>query len=253
MKIGISTLAFYLRPFDEIFAYLEDIGVKNCEIINEYPYELVDNNLIDSYNIKISLHAPLSDINIASHNKAIRNVSISQIKKSIEIASNIDSEIVVVHPGYIPILSQRFKQKIVENNLNSLKECSGYAKDCGVTLCIENMPDINGVLCKDLGELEKIAQDIGACITLDVGHANTMGIAADDMLNFERIKHIHLSDNDGSYDNHNALGSGNIDFELLFENLKKRKYSDLLIIEVKHQHEISESLGYLKNRKINKV
>lgn len=253
MKIGISTLAFYPKPFGEIFAHLEKIGIKNCEIINEHPYELVDNDIMDSYNIKISLHAPISDINIASHNKTMRDASISQIKKSIEIASNIDSEIVVVHPGYIPILGQRFKQKIVENNLNSLGECSRYAKDCGVTLCIENMPDINGVLCKNLNELEKISRDIGAGIALDVGHANTMGIAADDMLKFDRIKHIHLSDNDGSYDNHNALGSGNIDFELLFENLKKRKYSDLLIIEVKNQHEISESLGYLKNRKIDKT
>ena len=63
------------------------------------------------------------------------------------------------------------------------------------------------------------------------------------------IHHIHLSDNDGSYDMHDALGTHNIDFERLFEILKKNKYDDICVIEVYTPHQILKSIDYLK--KIN--
>jgi len=57
MKIGVSTLALYPKSLEEIFDYLDKLKVKYCEIINEYPYELIDNDLADSYDLKISMHA----------------------------------------------------------------------------------------------------------------------------------------------------------------------------------------------------
>lgn len=245
MKISVSTLAFYPKPFDSILSFLEDEGIKYCEVINEYPYDSIDQDILDSYNIKITVHAPLSDINIASHNRAIRNSSVSQIKQSIEMASQLEP-VVVVHPGSIPILGDKFQEKIREYNLNSLRECSEYAEECNVRMCIENMPNINELLCKDLEELEKVAREVNTCITLDVGHANNMGVSVDDMLKSKLIKHVHLSDNDGSFDSHKAIGSADIDFKKLFKNLKKIDYKDILVVEVKNPQEIKESLNYLK-------
>ncbi|MCE7697788.1 MAG: sugar phosphate isomerase/epimerase, partial [Methanobacterium paludis] len=99
---------------------------------------------------------------------------------------------------------------------------------------------------KDLNELEEIVNNINAYMTLDVGHANNMGVSVKEMLKSKFIKHIHLSDNDGSFDNHNALGSANIDFETFFKELNSIKYDGILVVEVKHPHEIIESLDYLK-------
>jgi sugar phosphate isomerase/epimerase len=245
MKISVSTLALYPKPFDSILTCLEDKGLEYCEVINEYPYDSISHEIIDSYNIKISVHAPLSDINIASHNKAIRESSISQVKQSIDMASELEPT-VVVHPGSMPILGDKFPDKIREYNINALRECSKYAEDCGVRMCIENMPNINGLFCRNLNELEEIANEVDAYITLDVGHANNMGISADDMFKSKLIRHIHLSDNDGSFDNHNALGSANINFEKLFKNIKKSNYNDILVVEVKSPQEVTESLDYLK-------
>jgi sugar phosphate isomerase/epimerase len=246
MKISVSTLALYPKPLDEILSCLEDKGVKYCEIINEYPYDAINHDTLDSYNIEISVHAPLSDINIASHNEAIRQSSVSQIKNSIDIASEMKSKVVVVHPGSMPILGDKFQEKILKYNLDSLRECSEHADDCGVRMCVENMPDIKGLFGKDLNELEEIVNNINAYMTLDVGHANNMGVSVKDMLKSKFIKHIHLSDNDGSFDNHNALGSANIDFKTFFKELNSIKYDGILVVEVKHPHEIIESLDYLK-------
>ncbi len=246
MKISVSTLALYPKPLDEILSCLEDMGVKYCEIMNEYPYDTIDHDTLDSYDIDITVHAPLSDINIASHNNAIRKSSVSQMKKSIDIASHMKPKVVVVHPGSMPILGDKFQEKILKYNLDSLRECSKYAEDCGVKMCVENMPDIKGLFGKDLNKLEGTVNDINAYMTLDVGHANNMGVSVKDMLKSKSIKHIHLSDNDGSFDNHNAIGSASIDFETFFKELNKIGYNDILVVEVKHPHEIAESLDYLK-------
>ena len=46
-------------------------------------------------------------------------------------------------------------------------------------------------------------------MTLDVGHAHNTGFSTEEMVKSNHIKHIHLSDNDGSFDNHEALGKRN--------------------------------------------
>ena len=247
MNISVSTLALSPKPFEKVLECLEDRGVKYCEVINEYPYNSIDKDVIDSHNIKITVHSPLSDINIASYNDAIRRSSVSQIKNSIDLASSIEPGLVVVHPGQIPILGEKFREKILDNSKDSLLECSKYAEDKGVMLCVENMPDIDGLLGKDINELDEMVEEIGAYITLDVGHAHNMGFEIAEMLKSPLIEHVHLSDNDGSFDNHNAIGSVNIDFESLFKELMNRDYNGILVVEVKDPKAVGESLDYIKN------
>lgn len=251
MKISVSTLPFYPQPLEDVLNHLVELDVEYCEIINEYPHQLLENDLFDSYDLKTSVHTPLSDINLASHNQTMRNSSISEIKKSMETASKLGSKIVVVHPGHMPILGRRFTDKILQYNRDSLKECSQYAHELGVEMCVENMPDIDGLLYKDLGELESLILDIDAYITLDVGHAHNNKFSVEDMLKCSRIRHIHLSDNDGSYDSHNALGNNEengkgINFKSLFNGLKNIKYDGLLVVEVEDPESVAESLIYLK-------
>jgi len=247
MNISISTLALSPKPLDDVLACLEDRGLKYCEVINEYPYNSIEGDVVDSYDVKISVHSPLSDINIASYNEAMKRSSVSQIKNSIDLASSLEPGIVVVHPGHIPILGKKFEDKILKNSKESLGECSKYAADRGVMLCVENMPDINGLLCKDIYQLDNIVKDLEAYMTLDVGHANNMKFHVSEMLRSPRIKHIHLSDNDGSFDNHNAIGSANIDFKSLFKELIKIRYNGILVVEVKDPQAVSESLDFLEN------
>lgn len=247
MKIGVSTLALLPTPLEDVLYCLEDRGINYCEIINEFPYNSIDQDVVDSYNVKITVHSPLSDVNIASYNEAMRSSSVSQIKKSIEVASALDSEVVVVHPGHVPILGKKFEENIIKNSIKSLRECSNYADDMGVMLCIENMPDIEGLLCKDIDQLAGIVDDLDVYMTLDVGHAHNMNYSVQEMLESPRIRHIHLSDNDGSFDNHDAIGSKNLDFESLFKGLKRIKYDGVLVVEVKDPSAVSKSMDFLKN------
>ena len=246
MKIGVSTLALFPMSLKEILDYLESINVKYCELMLEYPYNEIDPDLVNSYSIKTSIHTPLSDVNIASLNESIRKASVEEVIKSINLASKVGSEALVVHPGHMAFLARKFQEKIRENSLISLKECSRFAEERGIKLCVENMPDMEGMICKDLDELNELVQEIGALMTIDVGHAHNVGISIDEILKYDNIGHIHLSDNDGSFDNHNAVGSKDIDFKSLFEGLNKKKFDGILVVEVTNKNEILESLDYIQ-------
>lgn len=246
MKIGVSTLALYPEKLENILGRLEELKVDFCEIINEYPYHQVESDELESFNIKTTIHAPLSDINLASHNQAIRKASIQQMKHSMDLARILDAEVVVVHPGQMPILGRDLEKAVLGYNLESLAECALYATDCGVAMCVENMPCIDGLLFQDLDELDRLVRDIDAHITLDVGHAHNNSIPTTEMLKSSRVKHVHLSDNDGSFDQHHALGSAEIDFKSIIGDLQKLKYRGILVVEVKGASDVEPSLSYLQ-------
>ena len=246
MKIGVSTLALFPMSLKEILDYLESIDIKYCELMLEYPYSDIDPDIVNSHTIKTSIHAPISDVNIASLNESVRKASVEEVKKSIDLASKIDSKAVVVHPGHMAFLARKFPEKIKEKSVISLKECSNFAEELGIQLCVENMPDMEGMTCKDLDELDGLVQEVGALMTVDVGHAHNAGISIDEILKYDNIGHVHLSDNDGSFDNHNAVGSKDIDFKSLFEGLDNKNFEGIMVVEVTNQDEILESLDYIK-------
>ncbi|MDP3036073.1 MAG: sugar phosphate isomerase/epimerase [Methanobacteriaceae archaeon] len=251
MKIGVSTLALYPNPLEDILPFLEDLKVDYCEIINEYPLNEVKCEIFESYTIKTTVHSPISDMNLASPNESIRKASIEQVKKSINLANKLNANIVVVHPGQVPFLARIFQEKIIDNNFKSLSECADYADAMGIKMCVENMPDMEGYLFKDINHLNNLVGDLGVFMTLDVGHAHNTGFSTEEMVKSDRLRHIHLSDNDGSFDNHEALGKGTIDFDNLVENINKINYNGVLTIEVKNREEVLESLRFLKNKNLN--
>lgn len=254
MKISISTLPFYPQPIEDILDHVIELNMGYCEIINEYPYDSLDYNHLNTYDIEYTIHAPLSDVNLASHVKTIREASVSLIKNSMDIARNLDTDIVVVHPGQMPILGRKITPKIIEYNRKSLKECSQYAEEVGVKMCVENMPNIEGLMFTDLDGLNDLILDIDAYMTLDVGHAHNNSYTIEDMLKYSRIKHIHLSDNDGSYDSHHALGNNKedngIEFNDLFDLLRKIKYNGYLVVEVEEPSSVKQSIEFIN--KLNK-
>ena len=246
MKIGVSTLALYPQPLQEVLEFLEEKNVDYCEIINEYPYHEIDDGLLDSYQVKLTVHSPLSDINLASHNQLIRNSSITAVKRSMDRAVEWNADLVVVHPGSMPIMGKKISDSILKYNLESLVECADYAQDLGIYMCVENMPVIEGLLYQDLNELNSLLEEIEVYMTLDVGHAHNSGFSSSQMFDYPLIKHVHLSDNDGTFDQHNALGMGNIDFDSLFKNMAEAQYDGIVMVEVKDPQDVIQSLTFIE-------
>ncbi len=246
MKIGASTLAGIEYELEDTLEFIENLGLEYAELVHQYPFEQIDPDILESYNLKYSMHAPFMDINIASLQEKSRLSSIEQIKSSIDLANKIDAEAVVVHPGLIPFLANKyFKDRVYETTNNSIKQLGDYGKDLGVLTTIENMPTFEGMIYQNLKDLDEILTTYDMAMTLDIGHANHVGYAPDEMI-FDSIKHIHAHDNFGDDDAHLALGEGSIDLKYIIDSLEKKNYDGIYIIEVNDYDSIKKSYEYIK-------
>ena len=248
MKIGASTLAGIEFELEKTLDFIENLGIEYAELVHQYPAEFIDSEILESYNLKYSIHAPFMDVNIASPQDQSRLNSIAQIKSSIDLANEINAEAVVVHPGLISFLANKyFKKEVYEFANESIKEIGDYAKDLGVMATIENMPNFESMIYQNIADLNQLLVENEMHMTLDIGHANHVGYTPDEMI-FDSIKHIHVHDNLGDDDSHLPLGEGSIDLKYIINTLESKNYDGIYILEVNDYDSIKKSYEYMKKK-----
>lgn len=246
MKIGASTLAGIEFELEKTLDFIENLGIEYAELVHQYPAEFIDSEILESYSLKYSIHAPFMDVNIASPQNQSRLNSIAQIKSSIDLANEINAEAVVVHPGLISFLANKyFKKEVYEFANQSIKEIGDYAKNLGVMATIENMPNFESMIYQNIADLNQLLVENEMHMTLDIGHANHVGYAPDEMI-FDSIKHVHVHDNLGDDDSHLPLGEGSIDLKYIINTLESKNYDGIYILEVNDYDSIKKSYEYMK-------
>jgi sugar phosphate isomerase/epimerase len=113
-------------------------------------------------------------LNLAENDKAIKKA----IRSHVEAASILGKEnpILVFHPGVIK--NDGEKTQALRNVINNLGEMAYFAQQKGVTLTLENMPQMRNLppFCNNFTELKYILEKIkhpNLKITFDWGHLNT--------------------------------------------------------------------------------
>ena len=246
MKIGASSLAGIEYPLENTLEFIENLGIEYAELVHQFPSENIDVDVLESYNLKYTIHSPFMDVNIAAVQDKSRLNSINQIKESIDLANEIDAEAVVVHPGLGSFLARKYFIDMVYQFANdSIKELGEYGKDLGVLTTIENMPAFEGMLYNNMQDLHELLVSLDMSMTLDIGHANHVGYSAEAMY-FDSIKHIHCHDNFGDDDSHLALGEGSIELNTIINTLEKNNFDGIYIIEVNDYDSIEKSYEYMK-------
>ncbi|MBO6110641.1 MAG: sugar phosphate isomerase/epimerase [Methanobrevibacter sp.] len=247
MKIGASSLAGIDKTLKETLEFIENLGIKYVELVHQFPSENIAIDLLESYSLKYTIHAPFMDVNIASLQETSRRDSIKQIKNSINFANDIDAKAVVVHPGLTSFLPNKyFPDKVIQAANDSIKELGEYGNDLGILTTIENMPNFPSMIYENIYELNELLVSLDMPMTLDIGHAEHAGYPADEMY-FDCIKHIHAHDNFGDDDSHLALGEGSIDLNTIINTLEKNKFDGIYILEVNDFDSIKKSYEYMKN------
>ena len=246
MKIGVSALATDKIKFEDEIEYYANLGLDCVEILHDFPNDEFDLDILNSYDINYSIHSPFNDLNIASLDKHIRRTSINEVKSSIDLANKIDAEVVVIHPGKISYGARNYVDYVYELNDDAFKEIANYAHDAGVYPCFENMPDIEGFMYKDVNQLMNIIEEVDGYMTLDLGHAHTNNYKPEELY-FDRVKHIHVHDNDGSDDTHLTLNEGTFNLNNFFNLFEKKGYSDVYLLELHSKESIKNSLDFINN------
>lgn len=246
MKIGASTLAGIEYELEHTLEFIENLGIDYAELVHQFPFENIARESLESFNLKYSVHSPFMDVNIASLQEKSRLNSIEQVKSSIDLANKIDAEAVVVHPGTIPFLANKyFRNKVIDVADAAMIEIGKYGEDLGVLTTFENMPIFDNIIYSNMEKLHELLVNNGLSMTLDIGHAKHAGYSADAMY-FDSIKHVHIHDNFGDDDSHLALGEGSIDLNSIVNTLEKNNYDGIYIIEVNNYDSIKKSYEYMK-------
>jgi len=251
VKLALSAYRMVTQPFSWATG-LEDLGFDGWEVVSEGRQKITKESLpelrdvINSMGLEITVHGPFSDLNPASMDDAIRNESIRQIKQCVELSSDF-SKIVVVHPGVLSPLGAQMPDQSWTRNVDALRELSRHAEEYGVTLCLENMPDLDKLLCRTPHEIFGMVESVGGIgMTFDVGHANTMHNVADFLKEKAKFTHVHIHDNHGKKDEHLELGAGTVDWGRVLPELKD--FSGTAVIEARNLEEGRRSLEYIRKR-----
>ena len=208
-----------------------------------------------------------------------RAQALSNLKILIDYAAKGGVRSITIHPPlyYDPVwkyyadphYAPRIKEALPLNeawdvSIDLLREAARYAVRHSITLGIENMPHVcspsqayEGRVLKlpsfgrgpdEIMEILAAVKSDGLRITFDAGHANVVGVAPAKYVKgiVHLIVNVHVSDNDGRYDQHVPIGFGNIDFQDFFRVLVNEGYDDSIIIERHADNRLPEDVRRVK-------
>lgn len=238
MIIGASSFAGSIpelkKEVESIELYIPKLEVYDgTKLIKARIKKLKD--ILSTYELSTSVHAPyFSDAPNYPHELIVDTAELNDtqfrlLTESIMIAENLESNVVVIHPGRIGMN----KERSFEGMVSGLSRIAGFAEDRNVMLGLENKEGTDTKnLCSCASELIEAIKQIGSAnlrATFDIGHANlTCEGNPSKLRDFakavkEYVVHIHVHDNSGmpteKYwgDFHGAPGTGVIDFSVMKE------------------------------------
>jgi sugar phosphate isomerase/epimerase len=255
-KIGLSMLYCLSEPFAKMVKRLSKVEVRYVEVLDEGLHALNKkrvstlNQTAKSRGIQYMVHAPFADINIASPSKPILTVSLKRLKESMAYANALNAKLWVFHPGNKTGISMFYHGEDWKQNVEGIRELHRTAKDYGLNIALENLPEKYGFLMKQPEDFQKFYKETGLNdigLVLDVGHANLERQTDHFLRNLpDKIVHIHVSDNMGENDQHLGIGYGKISWQGFAETLREIAYDKTVMIEsVEHVEESLQKLRQL--------
>lgn len=147
---------------------------------------------------------------VGSPMKSLRDASVQEVRRALEIFACLGVEYVTVHSNWAPgtLFSLDKKMAFQVETLNRIVE---VAEGFGINVMYEH-----GIRPADSPENTKTILDSvpGLYLNLDIGHANLNGFSTADFIELlhDRIRHVHLSDNNRDNDLHLPPGCGRTDW-----------------------------------------
>ena len=177
---------------------------------------------------------PHALISITEPVKSVRLTKVDEIKRALEIAETVPFRYLVQHMG---VSGEEYDPRKVDAAFAALEELSIFARQRGVEILLENIPN-------ELSSAERLLQfdeltHLGLNFAFDTGHANmNEGVEIAYNLMKERIRSTHIHDNNGKDDIHLfplMSEGGTIDWKQAMELLRSRENQYPLLLELKEK------------------
>lgn len=192
----------------------------------------------------------LLQANVAAADKQDRERDIQRLLHHIEISARFSVRTVVIHPGgYNPALHPDFDD-ILSMNVAAFRRLGDAAAAHGMRIGIENLPYPGVATASDMLDLLQAIDHPAMGVNLDTSHANMCSLNSADMVRQlgDQLISTHISDNDGSGDQHRIPGHGSIDWLGLMESLQAIGYTGDFNLEIPGERHRIPALHLLKTR-----
>jgi sugar phosphate isomerase/epimerase len=210
--------------------------------------------LAEDRGLSLFAHAASWDLNLCSHNKALRNTSMEETKRSIDLACELGAENITVHPGRMgsPVFDQAF---YLESMTESLAEICRYASKTGMAVSLELMEKIHRefVTSPDvMNRLLNAVSPLPCAVTLDSAHLDSAEMFFEYFSALPQTDKIHLSNRRGNKC-HTPVFNGDIDMTGILELLGAKNLPVVIEGAGSSREELAWTLGYIHSLLKQKV
>ncbi|MBI4892204.1 MAG: sugar phosphate isomerase/epimerase [Acidobacteria bacterium] len=235
-------------PLVEIFCARQHFDYRDRSQVNELGYWFRDAQLQCH-----SLHAPMynddcwgrtgpsSVISITERSKPRRLECVDEIKRAIEVAEKIPFRYLIQHIG---VAGEEYDDFKVEAAFTALEDLSLFAKNRGVEILLENIPNRLSSAERLISFNEITHLNLHFCF--DSGHANIMeGVETAFTLMQDRIRSTHIHDNNGKDDHHlfpTLAAAGTVDWKRALGLLRSRGSQFPLLLELKESPDFPQPI-----------
>ena len=192
-----------------------------------------------------SIHAPYTDVNLASLDENERQIGIEKVTAAIRFLGEVGGTTIIVHPTmssaniHTPLYTLQNVGRSTEAAHRSISKLISVAEVEGVRIALENLPAKNMTVrpLETMKELRAFMSDlspdfVGICH--DIGHSrlNKLDIADEARIASDRLYALHIQDGFTQEDDHLPPGHGTLDFESYGKALKEIQFDGAWTLEV---------------------
>lgn len=254
-----STYLYFAQPLTpELLRQIEAAGLSHLEIFaGRYHFDYAQRSsiqqmadwLTDRQLHLHSIHSPvyLDDesrrrsehpISIAEPERVRRLEAVDEVKRALEVAELIPFRFLVQHLGQA---HEAFNQPRFDAAFSSLEHLCVFAKQRGVTIALENIPNELSTAANLFSFIEQTRlRDLRICF--DVGHAHLAeGVRTAFAILKDLVVTTHLHDNLGDRDSHLFPYEGSVDWDATLKALGQKERELPFVLELKN-HGVAEPL-----------
>jgi sugar phosphate isomerase/epimerase len=159
------------KSYEDVLKFGVSLGFRAIELdCDEKPIPATQRGrkllkeVLKKYGLEVFYHSPFLDQAIGSANSVIRQNTFNNLRMYLEFLQELDARYLVIHAGVDEEECPR------RNIVDDLTRLVGIANTKSITLCVENL---RYGLSSDPHNLRDLAEECGAKITFDLGHANS--------------------------------------------------------------------------------
>jgi sugar phosphate isomerase/epimerase len=194
---------------------------------------------------RLTIHGPFQDLAPGALDDLVLSASRQRLRQAWRWLPVFRPEAVVCHLGYEARHYRWDQENWLTRTAATYRELGARAQAFGIRVMLENVYE------EDPGLIKEAIQRIGldnVQVCLDVGHLNAFG--GGDFTGWLEtlwpvIGHLHLHDNQGTFDDHLALGTGTVPLEFVLTFLAERGQQPLITLEPHQENSLNPSLEYL--------